>query len=114
MADHDFPKAAMRKVEKRGAFPLAALAGITELYLNAVETETIIRARALEANAEDIADALGITRQGVYYKLKALCGEKGATANPSESQAEVSTPASASVIVLPDLEGAHIPDRSGL
>jgi hypothetical protein len=88
MPDNDYLKAAMRKIEKHDAFPLAALAGMTEVrsYLNAVETQAITRARDLGATAEDIADALGITRQGVYYKLKGLSGQEDGADQPSESQ----------------------------
>lgn len=87
MGDQDFPKATMRKIERRETFPLVALAGITELrtYLNAVEAEGIAKARDLGATAEEIADALGITRQGVYYKFKALDRAGGDTDESSAS-----------------------------
>jgi hypothetical protein len=109
MPDNDYLRAAMRKIDKHDAFPLAALAGMTELrsYLNAVETQAITRARDLGATAEDIADALGITRQGVYYKLKGLNGHKDAADQPSESQTEVDLRDSASVNVHSDSAGAH-------
>lgn len=90
MGDQTFPRAAVRKIEKRETFPLIALNGVTDLriYLNEVESEAIIRAHQLGATAEDIADALAITRQGVYYKLKALSGQMGATDEPPEPSTE--------------------------
>lgn len=94
MGDQDFPKSAVRKVEKHETFPLVALVGITDLrsYLNAVEAEAIVRARDLGATAEDIADALGITRQGVYYKLRALNSEGSEIDEQSESRTDTGAP----------------------
>jgi transcriptional regulator with PAS, ATPase and Fis domain len=53
---------------------LIALEAMRELgqYLAEAEAEALVRARDLGASAEDMANALGITRQGAYYKLKAL------------------------------------------
>jgi hypothetical protein len=69
-----FPRHLIKKVDNRQPFPLLALEAITQIrvHLDDAEHEAILRARELGASAEDIADALGITRQGAYYKLKAL------------------------------------------
>lgn len=69
-------EAALRLVrpEKAEAFPLGALQAVRTVrrYLEDVESLSIERALGLGASAEDIADALGISRQGVYYKLRRL------------------------------------------
>jgi erythromycin esterase-like protein len=65
-------------VEGREAFPLIALSAVQELraYLDEVEAASIRRAREMGASADDIAEALGITRQGAYYKMKKLESDK--------------------------------------
>jgi hypothetical protein len=90
MVAEKFPRHTIRKIENMN-FPLIALSAMQELcaYLDEAEAEALIRARDLGASAEDIATALGITRQGAYYKLKAL--EKnghGATPDAAEDGAE--------------------------
>lgn len=69
-------RSAIRKVESADAFPLVALQALRELRteLDERETEAIRRARELGASLEDIADAMGITRQGVAYRIKAMNG----------------------------------------
>jgi hypothetical protein len=54
--------------------PLLALAAVRDLrgYLDLVEADALRRAKELGASADDIAEALGITRQGTYYKLRNL------------------------------------------
>jgi hypothetical protein len=83
MVAEGFPRQTIRKIENMN-FPLIALEAMRELceYLDEAEAEALIKARDLGASAEDIATALGITRQGAYYKLKALekNGYGGATA----------------------------------
>jgi hypothetical protein len=73
MVAEGFPRQTIRKIENMN-FPLVALEAMRELgeYLDEAEAEALLRARDLGASAEDIASALGITRQGAYYKLKAL------------------------------------------
>ncbi|MDP9326786.1 MAG: helix-turn-helix domain-containing protein [Actinomycetota bacterium] len=73
MVSEGFPRHTIRKIENMN-FPLIALEAMRELceYLDEAEAEALIKARDLGASAEDIATALGITRQGAYYKLKAL------------------------------------------
>jgi DNA-directed RNA polymerase specialized sigma24 family protein len=64
----------IRKLENVEAFPLVALQALRELEddLQSLQGEAILRARALGASLEDIAEAMGITRQGVAYRLKTL------------------------------------------
>ena len=72
----DTRRALIRKIENVEAFPMIALQALRELRadLDSVEAAAIIRARELGASLEDIADVMGITRQGVAYKLKTIAG----------------------------------------
>jgi hypothetical protein len=36
---------------------------------------------------EDVADALGITKQGVYYKIRRIAEQRDATLNAGEGEA---------------------------
>lgn len=76
MEEDRFPRQLIRKIENPN-FPLVALQSVRDLrrYLDRVEVDAIRKARELGAGAEDIADALGITRQGAYYKLKQINDE---------------------------------------
>jgi transcriptional regulator with PAS, ATPase and Fis domain len=93
--DREILRSGSRKLERRETFPLVALQGIGELrrYLNAVEADVLRRARDMGASAEDIAEALGITRQGAYYKLRNLdhrpgMGSAGTTRRPRPESAQ--------------------------
>jgi transposase-like protein len=87
-------------MERRTTFPLVALDAVQELriYLDGVEAESILRAKELGASAEDIAQALGITRQGAYYKLKQL--ERTEAADPEGGVEDVT-------VTLPEAEAPH-------
>jgi DNA-directed RNA polymerase specialized sigma24 family protein len=76
MAD-GLTRSALRKLENVEAFPLIALQALREVRseLDDLEAKAILRARELGASLEDIADAMGITRQGVSYRLKQLAGD---------------------------------------
>ena len=65
---------ALRRVENAETFPLAALQALRELrsQLDQAENDAILRARELGASLEDVAQAMGITRQGVAYRLKTI------------------------------------------
>jgi len=86
VATEKFPRRLIRRVEGRDTFPLVALSALQELraHLVQVEAESILRARELGASAEDIAEALGITRQGAYYKMKALERAESADNNDAD------------------------------
>jgi predicted transcriptional regulator len=81
----------LRKLEREHAqaFPLIALQAIHEIKtdLDELEAGSILRARELGASLEDIADAMGITRQGVAYRLKHLKG----TSHDDEDVVDLST-----------------------
>jgi hypothetical protein len=67
------PRSLVRKLES-GMLPLQVLEGIGELrrYLDELEGKTLKDARVLGASPADMAKALGMTRQGVYHKLKRI------------------------------------------
>jgi hypothetical protein len=69
-------RSALRKLENAGSFPLVALQAIRELRpdLEERENQAILRAREMGASLEDIAEAMGLTRQGVSYRIKQLAG----------------------------------------
>jgi hypothetical protein len=94
-----FPRRLIRKVENEN-FPLIGLTAIREIreYLDRAEERALRTAREMGASADDIADALGITRQGAYYKLKTLEGD--------EDEAGEET----TEIVVPDLEETSTED----
>ena len=73
----------VRKLENVETFPLIALQALHELRpeLDRVEARAIVRARELGASLEDIAEAMGITRQGVAYRLRTI-GERGGADEP--------------------------------
>jgi hypothetical protein len=68
-----FPRRLIRHLETP-ELPLQTLEAIHRLrrYLDELETACIIKARDLGASPPDIGDALGITRQSVYNRLKVL------------------------------------------
>ena len=53
---------------------MRALQAIHELraYLDDLEATHLLKARELGASSTDIAEALGITRQGVHNKLRSI------------------------------------------
>jgi transcriptional regulator with PAS, ATPase and Fis domain len=70
---HPFPRRLIKNLENLD-LPLLALTAVRELrsYLDEVEADALRSAKDLGASADDIAQALGITRQGTYYKLRNL------------------------------------------
>lgn len=90
MGDREI-EAALRQIrpEKADAFPLMALQGIRVLrgYLEELEPRCIERSLDLGASVEDVADALGITKQGVYYKIRRIAEQSGEDVNAEEGEA---------------------------
>src|ERR687892_1253195 len=89
MSDREI-EAALRQIrpDKTDAFPLGALNGIRVLrgYLEELEPLCIERSLDLGASVEDVADALGITKQGVYYKIRRIAeGDAGSNAEEDEA-----------------------------
>ena len=91
-----FPRRLIRKLETPD-LPLEALESIRRLrrYLDELEAACMLKARQLGASPADIGEALGITRQAVYNRLRTL--EQRAETDPE--------------FVIPDLETTdEIPD----
>ena len=65
------PRSLLHKLETT-RIPLEELKAIRGLrnYLDSREGESLIKARRLGCSVSEIADALGMTRQGVYNKLR--------------------------------------------
>ena len=101
MAPGPFPRHTIRKLENRSTFPLIALGAVREIsvYIDEVEEAALSRALELGAGAEDIAEALGITRQGAYYKIHSLEKRQRAGTGSDEPPNE---PRGPDVVVLPD------------
>lgn len=55
-------------------FPLIGLAALRELRraLDELEAAAILRARDMGASTSDVGEALGLTRQAAYYRLRQL------------------------------------------
>jgi hypothetical protein len=70
----DRRRSLIRKLEHIESFPLIGLQAIRELRddLAEVEAEAILRAREMGASLEDIAESMGLTRQGVAYRVRVL------------------------------------------
>jgi hypothetical protein len=90
-----FPRRLIRKLETPD-LPLEALEAIRRLrrYLDELEAAAILKARELGASSADIGEALGITRQAVYNRLRTL--EQRAETDPG--------------FVIPDLDTEEIPN----
>jgi DNA invertase Pin-like site-specific DNA recombinase len=84
-----FPRTLIRPLESRD-LPLQTLGAIRELraYLAELEGATLLKARELGASPADIARELGVSRQAIYNKLRAI---------QERSREEP--------VVIPDLEG---------
>jgi len=95
MEQERFPRRLIKKVEGI-EFPLSVLSAIRELreYLDRAEEGALLKARELGASATLMADALGVTRQGIYHKLKVLEERKASAASERASD---------DTIVIPDL-----------
>jgi hypothetical protein len=90
-----FPRRLIRHLETPD-LPLEALQSIRRLrsYLDELEAACILKARQLGASSADIGEALGITRQAVYNRLRTF--EQRAETDPE--------------FVIPELDTEEIPD----
>jgi hypothetical protein len=77
--DQGLSRSTLRKLENADVFPLIALLAIRDVRrdVDDIEGRAILRARELGASLEDIAEAMGITRQGVAYRIKQLTTREG-------------------------------------
>lgn len=73
MTSEKVPRHLIRKAEDTVS-PLRVLEGVGELrkYLDELEKQALLDARAQGVSPTDMAVALGITRQGVHHKLRQL------------------------------------------
>ena len=71
------PRSAIHTLEDGGSL-VDLLTAVRELrgYLNRVEADALRSARELGVSPTEMARALGVTRQGLYHKLKALEAEE--------------------------------------
>ena len=102
MGPDPFPRHTLRKLANWDSFPLVALGAVQEIrgHIDDVQEAALSRALELGAGAEDIAEALGITRQGAYYKIHAL--EKRKHTETAGSDAPSEGTHATDVVVLPD------------
>ena len=73
MTDPSRPPTLVRRTQNLED-PLTALEAVRDLrrYLSEVERQAVMIARERGASVEEVAGALGVTRQAVYYKIKHL------------------------------------------
>ena len=90
MADQHRPRDLVRRTENL-ELPLRALEAVRDLrqHLADVEKRALLIARQRGATVEDLAAALGITRQAVYYKLNQL-DRRASPSEVTEGVAEIS------------------------
>ena len=62
----------LRRLENHDVFPIAALEAVAEArrYLDQVERAAVLKARRMGATYEDLALALGISRQTVFNRYR--------------------------------------------
>jgi hypothetical protein len=86
------PRDLIKRAENE-SFPLIGLAALRELRkaLDELEAAAILRARDMGASTSDIGEALGLTRQAAYYRLRQLLERRGAEG-------------SGGIVVLPESE----------
>jgi hypothetical protein len=73
------PKDLLRRAENEN-FPLIGLSALRELRkaLDEVESAAIMRAREMGASTTDIGEALGLTRQAAYYRIRHILERRAA------------------------------------
>jgi hypothetical protein len=69
----NLPRDLIRRAENEN-FPLVGLSAIRELRraLDELEAAAMLRAREMGASTTDLGQALGLTRQAAYYRLRHL------------------------------------------
>ncbi|HEU4527699.1 MAG TPA: hypothetical protein VFT80_07215 [Actinomycetota bacterium] len=94
MTTEKFPRQLIRKAEDEIS-PLRVLEGVGELrkYLDHLEKQALLDARKLGVSPSVIAEALGITRQGVHHKLKKI-----------DRELAEERPVQGDSVVIPELE----------
>jgi hypothetical protein len=92
------PRDVIRRTENEN-FPLIGLAAVRELRrkLDELESAAIMRAREMGASTTDIGEALGLTRQAAYYRIRHILERRA-----SEQKGDA-------LVVLPDTESTAEP-----
>lgn len=67
-----FSRSLLRRLQSHPDFPLEALEAVVEIRrgLESVERDAVMTARAKGATWDDIAAAIGVTRQAAYQKYR--------------------------------------------
>jgi hypothetical protein len=91
------PRDLIRRAENEN-FPLIGLSALRELRraLDELESAAIMRAREMGASTTDIGEALGLTRQAAYYRIRQILDRRA-----EQDDAEL--------LVLPDDEPVNHP-----
>ncbi len=73
MAFPTLPRDLIKRAENEN-FPLIGLSAMRELHkaLDELEAAAILRAREMGASTTDIGEALGLTRQAAYYRVRQI------------------------------------------
>lgn len=81
MAYPTVPRDLLKRAENEN-FPLVGLSALQELRqaLDELEDSILVRARAMGASTTDIGEALGLTRQAAYARLKHALERRGENA----------------------------------
>jgi hypothetical protein len=87
------PRDLIRRAEVEN-LPLTGLSAIQELRraLGELESAAIMRAREMGASSADIGEALGLTRQAAYYRIRQILARREEEAADSD------------VVILPETE----------
>lgn len=80
-------RALIRRIDSHDAFPISALEAVVDARrrLDEVERTAVTTARERGATWEDIAQALGVTRQAIYQKYRNGSGPESARRSPHDS-----------------------------
>jgi hypothetical protein len=79
MAYPTLPRDLIRRAENEN-FPLIGLTALRELRkaLDELEIAAMLRAREMGASTTDIGEALGLTRQAAYYRIRQILDRRAA------------------------------------
>jgi hypothetical protein len=89
MTDTSFPRSLLRRAEKT-ELSLGSLEAIVELRktLDRLEHAAILSAREKGATVEDIAEALDLTPQAIYHRLRNGDGRRNGRGRPKKPTSE--------------------------
>jgi hypothetical protein len=104
MKSREFPRRLIAQLEDMDQ-PLGCLEAVraVQQYLALVEEDAIRLARARGASIQEIGRALGMTRQGVSYRLKGI---------RERHDVDAETARESGILQIPDLEPTDAPDSN--